>query len=65
MAARLTAFHDESPLAGSKNNRQRPGSVSGTPQLNLAAFAASVELVRDLWKQVFVPKKQDRAEQSC
>ena len=65
MAARLTAFRDESPLAGSKNNRQRPGSVSGAPQFNLAALAASVQLVRDLCKQVFVPKKQDHAEQSC
>ena len=57
------AFYDESPLAGSKNNRQRPAQFPA-PQLDAAA-AVPVELVRDLWKQVFVPKKQDRVEQSC
>jgi hypothetical protein len=48
-------------------HKQRPkaGPVSGAPQLKLqfnpAAVAASVELNRDLWRQVFGLKKQDRA----
>jgi hypothetical protein len=63
------AFHDESPCSIPKNawfykQRPRAGPVSGAPQLKLqfnpAAVAASVELTRDLWRQVFVPKKQDR-----
>lgn len=64
------AFHDESPCSVPKNawfykQRPRAGPVSGAPQLksqfNPAAVAASVELNRDLWRQVFVPKKQDRS----
>lgn len=57
MAARLSGWF----------NKQLPKarSVSDAPQLNSAAAAASVQRVRDLWKQVFVSKKQDRPEQSC
>lgn len=57
MAARLSGrFNKQLPKAR---------SVSDAPQLNSAAAAASVQRVRDLWKQVFVSKKQDRPEQSC